>query len=915
MADKRRNPKEKPGAGGATGAADKLAAYRGKRRAAETPEPAGAASPPPPGDAPTAFAPGVAGVDRPGRFVVQQHAARRLHWDLRLEVDGVLRSWAVPRGPSLDPKEKRLAVATEDHPLDYADFEGVIPAGQYGGGAMIVWDRGLWRPLPDPDGGTPETGKYLFDLEGWKLRGRWTLVRTKKPRETEPSKEWLLIKKPDGAATGEDASALPAGSVLSGLTVEELAAGSGRAEEVRRAAEAAGAPRRRVTVGDVRPMLAEAGARPFSRPGWLFELKYDGYRLLAGLGEAAGAGAARGGGGGAVRLVYRSGRDATAGFPDLVRALSALPVAGAVLDGEVVVLDEEARPSFQRLQRRALLSRRADLERAAYELPAAYYVFDLLALDGLDLRGLPLAPRKELLAGLLPAAGPVRFADHVPERGEELFAAASARGLEGLIAKRADAPYRPGRSPAWKKVRADRRDDFAVVGYTLPEGSRSGFGALHLGWMHQGELVYAGRVGSGFDEAQLAAIHRELAASERKTPPVVAAPEGELPRGREHRWVEPRLVAEVRYSELTDAGQLRQPVFLGLREDKTPEECRRPGEGEGLGEEPPEEAAGDEPPAVAAAAADTTPPTTSPPARPPARRLPLTNLAKVFWPTAGGRPARTKGDLLDYYRAVAPALLPYLRDRPVVLDRYPDGIGGKSFFQKNAPEKVPSWVRVERSVGEDGEETRAFVCDDLDTLLYLVNLGTIPLHLQSSRLTSREHPDWSILDLDAKDAPFAQAVAVARAAGALCREIGLPAYVKTSGASGLHVLLPLGGRVTHDQSRQLAELLARVIAAEAPDIASVARLPRQRAGKVYVDFLQNGRGKLLVAPYSARPRPGAPVSTPLRWEEVGEGLDPADWNVDTVPPRLAAGEDPWAGLLDGGAELGGALARLAGRLV
>jgi bifunctional non-homologous end joining protein LigD len=365
-------------------------------------------------------------------------------------------------------------------------------------------------------------------------------------------------------------------------------------------------------------------------------------------------------------------------------------------------------------------------------------------------------------------------------------------------------------------------------------------------------------------------------------------------------------------------------VFLGLREGKAVEECRRPGSGEdgaGAGaaddarpEEPPpadaaaEDERGPEGGAGPAAAAEAETPTSS------RRRLPLTNLGKVFWPAAGGTPARTKGDLLDYYRAVAPALLPYLRDRPVVLDRYPDGVDGKSFFQKNAPEKVPSWVRVERAVGEDGEETRAFVCDDLDTLLYLVNLGTIPLHLASSRVASREHPDWSILDLDAKDAPFAQAVAVARAAGALCRELGLPAYVKTSGASGLHVLLPLGGRVTHDQSRQFAELLARVLAAEAPAIASVARLPRARAGKVYVDFLQNGRGKLLVAPYSVRPRPGAPVSTPLAWAELAEGLDPADSNLDTVPPRVAAGEDPWAGLLDGNSELVAALKRLAGRL-
>lgn len=292
------------------------------------------------------------------------------------------------------------------------------------------------------------------------------------------------------------------------------------------------------------------------------------------------------------------------------------------------------------------------------------------------------------------------------------------------------------------------------------------------------------------------------------------------------------------------------------------------------------------------------------------RRLKLSNLDKVFWPEDG----RTKGDLLDYYRAVAPALLPYLCDRPVVLDRYPDGVAGKSFFQKNAPDKVPSWVRVERLLGEGGEETRAFVCDDLDTLLYLVNLGAVPLHVGAGRVGSLQHPDWASLDLDAKDAPFGQAVAVAKAAGALCRDLGLAAFVKTSGASGLHVLLPLGGRVTHEQARQLAELLARLLAAEAPEIASVARLPKARAGKVYVDFLQNGLGKLLVAPYSVRPRPGAPVSTPLAWRELGARLDPAKLSVDSVPPRVAAGKDPWAGLLDTAQELPAALDRLGERL-
>ena len=885
-------PKEFARRGAAPPDPDPLSAYRRKRSPGATPEPAGGSA--------AEGSPGAIG--RPARFVVQQHAARRLHWDLRLEMGGVLRSWAVPKGPSLDPAEKRLAVETEPHPMEYADFEGVIPDGNYGAGAMIVWDRGAWVPHLDPDEGM-ETGKQLFDLQGYKLRGLWTLVRTKRSGETEPSREWLLIKKPDPYATGEDAEALGAESVLSGLTVEELASGGERAARLHAELDELGAPRRAVVLDRVRPMLAETAPAPFSRPGWLFELKYDGYRLLAATGDAAGERAAQG-----VRMIYRSGRDATAAFPDLARALAALPFDSVVLDGEVAVLDEESRPSFQRLQRRALLSRRPDVERAAVELPAVFFVFDLLAFEGRDLRPLPLAERKRLLAHALPAAGPVRFADHVEERGEELYAAVRERGLEGLLAKQADSPYRAGRSPAWLKVRADRTAELAVVGMTAPEGSRGGFGALHLAWRDGGRWVYAGRVGSGFSEADLATLSGRLEAALRDPPgepppDLEPAPGGEVPRGGEHAWVEPSLVVEVRYKEVTEVGQLRQPVFLRVREDRRPEDCLLEG-GAGVEHpEEPDEAAPDVP-------AETRDERGAPAARRPADRgrLRLTNLEKVFWPEEG----YSKGDLIAYYRAVAPAILPFLRDRPVVLDRYPDGVTGKSFFQKNAADFTPAWVRTEEIHGDDGEATRYFVCDDEEALLYLANLGTVPLHVVSSRIGSLERPDWAILDLDAKDAPFAAAVEVARAAHRLCDEIELPSHVKTSGASGLHVLVPTGGRLTHDQARQLAELLARVVAAELPEIASVARLPGARRGKVYLDFLQNGWGKLLVSPYCVRPLPGAPVSAPLRWSEVGPRLSPKRFTIESMPRRLARQRrDPLAPILSARPDLASALARLA----
>ena len=835
----------------------RLRAYRAKRSPGATPEPFGALS-----------------AERPNLFVVQQHAARRLHYDFRLEIGGVLRSWAVPKGPSLDPTHKRLAVETEDHPLEYGDFEGVIPAGNYGAGAVIIWDRGQALHELDPEEGV-EKGKLLFELRGFKLRGLWTLVRTQRN-----PKEWLLIKKPDSAADGRTVEELDAGSVLSGLDVEELAAGNRRAEEVLREVEALGAPRRRVDAVKVKPMLARLEPRPFSRPGWLFELKYDGYRLLAARAPSAARGP-RGTRAGEVRLFYRSGIEATAVFPELVRTLEALPHRSFLLDGEVVVLADHARPSFELLQQRATLSRKADIERATLDRPAVLYAFDLLAYEDFDLRPLPLRQRKEILRRVLPGSGPVRFSDHVEARGEDFYREVRRMDLEGMVAKRADSPYRGGRSANWIKVRADRVGDFVVVGFTLPEGSRNGFGALHLGVLQGGRMSYAGRVGSGFAQAQLADIRRLLETMRRKAPPFG----GPAPAGRRDAWVEPRLVAEVRFSDYTAAGQLRHPVFLRLRDDKSPGECVREGS---------------PPPAPEAEPADS-----DPEGVPEVR---VSRPDKVFWPEEG----YSKGDLATYYRAVARYLLPYLRDRPVVLDRYPDGIRGKSFFQKNAPEFAPSWVRTESLWSEDAaRETRYFICDDEESLIYLINLGTIPLHLWTSRVTSPHAPDWCVLDLDAKQSSFAKAVTVARAIRKLCKAIGLSCYVKTSGATGLHVLIPLGGQCTFAQSKQLAALLAQIVARQLPEQASVARSPRARQGKVYIDALQNGYGKLLVAPYSARPLPGATVSMPLNWREVNARLDPRRFTIATAPARIKRWRaDPVAAVLTGQPDLVTALGRL-----
>lgn len=796
-------------------------------------------------------------------FVVQKHAARRLHYDLRLEMDGVLKSWAVPRGPSFDPTVKRLAVMTEDHPLDYKDFEGVIPAGNYGAGAMIVWDRGSWVPIEEP-GATLEEGKLLFELRGHKLRGVFTLVKTK------GDNEWLLIKKPDDWAA-EEGSQPPRSeaSILSGLTIEDLESGDRRGEELRRFLESRGATPGAVPLEGFEAMKADTAPAPFSREGWVFELKYDGFRLLV---EKDGA---------RLRLCHRSGNDATSVYPDLVQALRSFPFDRFLLDAEVVVLDDASKPSFQRLQKRVQLVRKADIERAALAYPATLYAFDLLSFDGLDLRSLPLLDRKSALRKIIPAQGILRFSDHIETRGEEMFRQVQKMGLEGIMAKRADSSYTSGRSADWLKMRVELTDDFVVVGFTEPKrAGRTGFSGLLLAQYVGPKLEYRGSVGSGFTQQELVAIRARLDAL------VTDAPcfEGPYIPSDRNRWLRPELVCEVRFHAYTDERILRHPVFVRMRDDKPIAEML------------------DEP----IVAVEPSPPTED------EERVPFTNLDKVFWPDEG----YTKGDLIAYYRAVSETILPYLRDRPVVLTRYPDGIDGKNFFQKDAPSFIPNWVRTERMWSEHASrEIDYFVADDEDTLAYIINMGSIPLHVWSSRVAQIGRPDWTILDLDPKGAPFTDVVTIARAIKSLCDDIGLPSYPKTSGSTGLHVLIPLGGQCTYEQSRGLAELIARVIVEELPEIATVARNVRRREGKVYVDFGQNGHGRLLVSPLCVRPRPGATVSTPLRWAEVTKKLDPDRFTIESVPKRLKRQKkDPLLAIFDDKPDLGAALSKLALRM-
>jgi bifunctional non-homologous end joining protein LigD len=478
--------------------------------------------------------------------------------------------------------------------------------------------------------------------------------------------------------------------------------------------------------------------------------------------------------------------------------------------------------------------------------------------------------RKEILAQIVPPAGPIRYVEHIAERGTAFYQQVEALRLEGMVAKRADSPYVHRRSGDWLKYRVDQTEAFVVVGYRLPKlaSTRSGFSALHLAARDPSaakgnQLRYAGRVGTGFGDALLQELLMRLAAIPLNQPccPVE-------PAHSKDRWVRPEVVCDVRFKEWTEAGNLRHPVFLRLREDLAPDQAS-------------------EHPFAATSASH------EPPVPPP--KLHLTNLEKVFWPEEG----YTKGDLIAYYRGIAPAMLPFLRDRPLVLTRYPDGIDGKSFFQKHSPDFAPGWIRTEKIWSGDGErDIEYFVCNDEDTLVYLANLATIPIHVWSSRLGTLDQPDWCILDLDPKEAPFTDVVRIAREAKSLCDEIGLPSFAKTSGSSGLHVLIPLARQCNYEQSRALASLLAQLLARRLPEIATVVRNPKKRDGKVYIDFVQNGRGRLLVAPYCVRPLPAAPVSTPLRWPEVKPALRIEQHTIQTVPRRVARRRvDPWQDLL------------------
>ena len=852
---------------GAPAPTEALKTYAKKRNFSRTPEPS---------DAPGKTKP--RGKDL--RFVIQMHRASRLHWDFRLEADGVLKSWAVPKGPTLDTGEKRLAMHVEDHPLDYRDFEGIIPKGNYGAGEVIVWDRGTYRLLEGTD--TTEQiakGSLKFELFGKKLHGGFALVHIK-GRDGEEN-AWLLIKERDDAVDPDWKIEDHPESVKSGKTVAEIAKDpraphwiSNRPESSAHPAATRAKPKAEPLPTALAPMLATLVDAPFDDPQWLFELKWDGYRAIAYIERD-----------GSVALVSRNGNDFGAKFPDLADLAESFSERPVIADGEIVVLDEKGRPSFQALQERLDRFGRADPHRR----PVTYVAFDLLYGNGRDLRGEPLEERKTILESILTGKGPVLFSKHVVGDGKSLYALAQRQGLEGIMAKRRDSTYQDRRSRDWLKIKTLQRQEVVVGGWTEARGSRKHFGALLVGTYDGDALIYGGSVGTGFDARKLAALAKTMEPLARTTSPFQKPPKTDTPA----HWIEPKLVAEVSFAEWTRDGLMRQPVFVALRSDKDPHDVSRE-------RAQPVEA---EKPKAALRASHAAKRTTET-VEIGGHSLVLSNDAKVLWPEDG----YTKGDLIRYYRAVAPFILPHLEGRPLTMQRYPDGIHGESFFEKHAPRGVPAWIETVAVPSDSGrrDEIRFVVCNDEATLVWAANLASIVLHVWTSRVGSLDVPEFIFFDLDPGDGcTLATLAKVAIGLRDALAEIGLVPLVKSSGGSGLHVAIPLEPAYTYDVAKAFAELVARHLNAQLPDLTTLLRMPAKRPkGTVYLDYVQVGKGKTLVSAYSARPRAGAPVSMPLDWSEVEamvrkraketEG-EFARFTLKNAPALLADRGDLWGG--------------------
>lgn len=767
--------------------------YHTKRNFSETPEPNG-----PPQH--TSNLP---------RFCVQKHAARNLHYDFRLEYKGVLLSWAIPKGPSLNSKDKRLAIKVEDHPLDYQYFEGVIPKGNYGAGTVEIWDQGIFYT---PNATSPKEiekaltaglkkGHFNIILDGEKLKGEFTLLKLKQASEDN---SWLLIKKNDKDADSEE--------IIYPKTISK---------------------KKSKKIPDfISPMLATLIKGPFDDEDWLFEIKWDGYRALAFIDD------------GKVNLKSRNKLSWNDRFPSIIKDLKKIG-GQVILDGEVVVLDKTGKSDFQLMQN----------YQQKHEGVLCYYVFDVLFKDGEDLRELPLIKRKEILKKLIQQVtfSVVRYGDYLLKEGKALFKESSKANLEGIIGKKIISTYQSKRSQDWVKIKNSLRQEVVIGGFTAPRGSRKKFGALLVGiYNDKNKLDYVGHVGGGFNHSLLENVYHQLETLIQKSTPFQKEPKSNA----QVTWVKPKLVCEVTFSEWTKDNNMRHPIFQGLRMDKPPKKIKK---------ELPQKI----PKAIIAKRSSKK------------LQVELTHLDKIFWPEE----KYTKGDLLDYYQSIAPYILPYLKDRPITLHRYPEGIEGKEFYQKDLPASHPAWLKT-CEIQQEGKINHYLLINDLNSLLYAVNLGSIDIHPFISRYKNLGNPDYCIIDLDPHDISFDKVIEAALAVHEILEKFKIKHYCKTSGGKGLHIFIPLNGKYNYEQSRHFAEIIGYLVHQKLPHTTSLEKTPSKRPKKIYVDCLQNRISQTVVAPYSARPRPHANVSTPLDWKEVNARLDVGQFNIKTIPQRL-----------------------------
>lgn len=914
-----------------------LSEYKKKRSFSKTPEPSGATAP-------------KAGAKL--GFVIQKHDASHLHYDLRLEMNGAMKSWAVPKGPSLNPKDKRLAMLVEDHPMEYNKFEGVIPPGNYGAGTVIIWDRGTYEPYEDPKlkSSRPLTtkkgkltrkdyekifakgfysGSLKFKLHGKKLKGEFALVKI----EGRGENAWLLIKHRDDYASEEDIT-LQDRSVVSGKNLEEMASekkpkewisnrsSSGKLKKPEKVKQPARSDavemdydeiissvlssfkkkKKSPMPSDLKPMLATLVDKPFDNPSWIFEIKWDGYRALAYINN------------GKAELRSRNNNPFNEKFYPIHDALKQWPIK-AVVDGEIVVVNEKGLSSFSPLQN----------WRSEADGELLFYVFDILWLEGYDCMQLPLVQRREILRQIVPSSGLIRFSQNFDATGTDFFVAAQSLGLEGIIAKLSNSEYIPDtRTRSWLKIKTEQRHEAVIAGYTRNEGSNKTFSALILGVYQDNELQFIGQAGTGFTDKLQSEILKKLKSLEtNKCPfrvePVINKPTRFRPKPPKAAvtWVKPVLVCEVKYQELTSDGIMRHPSFQGLREDKNAKDVKldvafdvskREGETKVQTHKKLEKAK-----VIRASSGKDRHTFLNPKDETQTkvingRELQFTNLSKLYWP----KERITKRDMLNYYYSMVPYMLPYMKDRPQSLNRHPNGINGSSFYQKNVAGKVDKWITTHHYLNttHPGEKT-FFVCTDEASLLYIAKLGCIEMNPWHSRTKSPDNPDWCVIDLDPDTNSFEEVIEAANVVKKILDAAGIPSFPKTSGSTGIHIYVPLGAKYDYDQSRQLAELIVTFAHEELPGFTSIVRNPLKRKGKIYLDFLQNRAIQTIAAPYSLRPKPGATVSAPLHWDEVKKGLKISDFNFFNMQGRVKDVGDIFGGVLGKGIDLEKVLKKIA----